>query len=87
MYPDLDFANLTDFQVMVLSSGSYRGSMAEIQQWLEDELRHVVELHGGQEKAVLDMATEACNERVAAIGVSSAFTKLSVIRMTEHTAE
>ncbi|OJT03900.1 hypothetical protein TRAPUB_8959 [Trametes pubescens] len=69
LYPDLDVVNLTDFQVMALSSGEYEGSMAGIQQWLKDELDSVVELQGEAEQAVLDAATEACNERVAAVGL------------------
>lgn len=76
LYPDLPIANLTDFEVMALSSGSYNGPMAGIRQWLEHEFDLVVQLHGGHcEKAILDVATEACNERVAAIGVSSAYPK------------
>lgn len=82
-YPRLDIANLTDFEVMTLSSGGYKGSMDGIQQWLEHELDLVVKLHGGGKKAILDMATEACNERVAAVGVSSAC-NLSIVQGTDQ---
>lgn len=83
-YPNLDIANLTDFQVMMLSSGDYKGPTAGIQQWLKDELALVVKFLGEGEQAILDMATKACDEKVAAIGVSSASSKLSVYRVTDR---
>ncbi|OJT06183.1 hypothetical protein TRAPUB_2966 [Trametes pubescens] len=78
-YPDLDVANLSDFDLMALSSGAYNGSTAGTQQWLQAELDAVAELEGGDVKAILDEATVACNEKVSAIGLKPAIGATNVI--------
>lgn len=85
-YPDLDVANLSDFDLIALSSGGYDGSPAGIQQWLQDELDAVAELEGGDVKVILEEATVACNEIVSAIGVSLA-RLLSIPLVAEHTSD